>query len=808
MLHNDLRFALRVQGRSPGFTAMAVAILALGIGANAAIFSVVEGVLLRPLPFVAPERLVALHESDPAHGFEHFDLSPPNFFDYRTSGSFSGLGGYAQERVALTGEGTAEQVGGWSVTADFFPVLGVRPLLGRWLAPEEFVAGRDHEAVLSHRLWSRRFGADPRVLGRLITLDGLRYRVVGVMPAAFQFPVGDSEVWMPLTFPANVGTQRGAHYLAAVGRLRAGVTCERAAGQLSLLAGRLSKAYPDTNQSWTSELVPLRDDIVGRVRPSLLVLLGAVGLVALIACANISSLILARAAGRGGELAIRTALGATRGQLLRQLLTESLLLALAGGAAALPAADWTIGLIVRFGPQEIPYLDQVRINPVVLGFLLAITLLAGTLVGLSPALTLSRSAPDLALRGAGRAAPLDRRGGRLRGALVVVEMALALVLLTGAGLLTRSFLGLAATDPGFRPANVLKIDLALSEAKYPDGQRMSLFYDRLLDRLAAIPGVRSTGAVFGLPLTRFGFSSSFTIAGAPTKAAAEAELHGQVRLASRGYFATLGIPLLRGRLFDARDRRGAPVVVLASAAAARKYWPGGDAIGQRLRFSARPGPDRIAGEIVGIVGDVRDLGLGVAPRLLFYAALEQVGVGEATILVRTAAEPAGLAAAVRQQVRDLDPNLPVTGVATMQQVLSSSIAQPRFYMTLLALFAGISLLLAAIGIYGLMSYAVRRRTQEIGIRMALGAQPRTVLGMVIGQAAVLIAAGVGAGLLGSFGLTRLLSGILVGVSATDPGTFSAVPLLLAAVAVAASYLPARRAVRIDPLRALRDDSAW
>jgi putative ABC transport system permease protein len=806
MMHDDLRFALRVLGRNPGFAATATLILALGIGANTAIFSVVEGVLLRPLPFAAPERLVALHERNQVQGFEHFTLSPPNFFDYRMARSLSGLGAYSPELVALTGDGAAEQIEGWSVTADFFPVLGISPLLGRLPAPEEFVAGRDKVVVLSHRLWSRRFGADPRVLGRLITLDGQRYRLVGVMPAQFRFPVSGSDLWMPLTFPPDVGTQRGAHYLAAVGRLRGGFTFERAARELSVLAGRLRREHPTTNQNWTSELALLPDEIVGRVRPALLLLLGAVGLVALIACANISNLLLARAAGRGGELAVRTALGATRGQLLRQLLTESLLLSLGAGVAALPVANWAVDLIVRFAPRDIPNLDQVQLNPAVLGYLLAITLLVGTLAGLSPALTVSRPNPDLALRGAGRAGALDRRGGRIRGLLVVAELALALILLTGAGLLIRSFIGMASADPGFRPANVLKLDLSLPEAKYPDGERMALLYGRLLDRLTALPGARSAGAVFRLPLSGLGFSSSFIVEGAPAKRAGEDDGHIQARIASRGYFATLGIPLLRGRLFDARDRRGAPPVLLASAAAARKFWPGGDAIGHRVRLSARPGPDRLGGEIVGIVGDIRDRGLAAAPSTIFYAAIEQVGVGEATLLVRTASDPSGLAAAARQQVLDLDPDLPVIGLATMEQVVSDSIAQPRFFMTLLALFAGISLLLAAIGIYGVMSYTVGRRTREIGVRMALGAQARTVLGLVIGQAVVLVAAGLAAGLLGAFGLTRLLSGSLVGISATDPGTFSAVPLVLAAVAIGASYLPARRAVRIDPLRALRDDS--
>jgi putative ABC transport system permease protein len=800
-LIQDLRYALRTLAKTPAFTAAAVATLALGLGASTAVFSLVRGVLLRSLPYPEPERIVDVRETNLVKGRAAMTASPPNFLDWeRQNRVFSSMGAYAETLLALSDGGDPERLEVTLATTGFFSTLATAPLLGRTFSAEEASPGRDRVAVLSHRLWIRRFGGDPSLLGRTIRLDAEPYVVLGVMPPGFRFPEDGADAWIPLAFGREVETQRGAHYLNVVARLRGGVGLDRAAEEMRRLAARLERQYPDTNADYSASVVPLRDRLVGPVRPALLILLGAVGFVALIACANVANLLLIRGVSRRSEIAVRVALGAERGRLVRQLLTESLLLALAGAALGLALAAGAIELILNFGPGDIPRLAEVGIDGGVLAFLVGTTLAATLLFGLAPALQSSR-APIEGLRGVTGGASLQQRARRMRQALVVAEVALALALSAGAGLMLRSLMRLSAVDPGFQSERVLTFELSLPEARYPDDGRVGAFADQLLVRLRALPGVRASGAIFGLPLTGMRFSSSFQVEGAPVAKAHEPS--AQVRVASRDYFRVMSIPVIAGRPFGPSDQAGSPPVILATRSAARKFWPNGDALGKRVRFGARPTSTRLQGEIIGIVGDVRDAGLADAPEPLFYACFEQAPVGFFSAVVRTAGSPEGLAAAVRREVGSLDPELPVTALAPLDEVVSRSAARPRFYVLLLSLFAAAALLLAAVGIYGVLAYAVNQRTREIAIRMALGAGAREVQRLVLREGAVLAAAGLAIGLGAALLLTRALGGLLFGIRPTDPATYAGVALLLAAVALTACYFPARRAVRVDPLVVLR-----
>ena len=798
----DLRYALRSLSRSPGFAAAAIVTLALGIGANTAVYSLVRGVLFRSLPFAAPERIVALSESYPARGYPTMVASPPNYLDWKAqSRSFSSMAAYSTADLALSEGGEPERLRAATVTADFFETLGVAPLAGRTFSADEFVTGRDQVAVLSHGVWQRRFGSDPGVVGRTVRLDGDAYRIVGIMPPGFRFPEDGPDAWVPLTFPAEVSTQRGAHYLSVIGRLKSGVALERANAEMRSIAGNLARQYPNTNEGHSAVVSSLREALVKGVRPVLLTLLGAVAFVTLIACANVANLMLIRAAHRGPELAIRTALGAGRSRIARQLLTETLVLASCGAALAVAVAQAAVEAIVRWSPGDIPRLSEVGVDGGVLAFTAAWTVVTVLLCGLAPVLGVFARSPMAALKVAGADTAAQPGPARLRRLLVVGEIGIALLLLVGAGLLVRSLARLSAVDPGFSAERVLRFDLSLPSSRYPDDARVAVFTDALLGRLRGLPGVQSAGVTFGLPLTQFRFNSTFRVEGRDIDPAQEPS--AQVRVASRDYFHTVRVPLVAGRLFAESDTSGSTPVILASRSAAAKFFPAGDALGQHLRFGARPGNLRLQGEIVGIVGDIHDGGLDKDLVPEFYASFEQAPVGAFSVVLRTAQDPGAFASTVRREVKALDAELPVTQLEPMEAVVSRSISAPRFTMSLLLVFALTALLLSAVGIYGVTAYAVSQRTRELGIRMALGADARRVRGLVLRDGLRLAGGGLGLGLIAALGLTRLLRGLLFEIPPTDAATHVGVALLLLGVVMAACWIPARRASKLDPLDALR-----
>ena len=799
LLH-DLRYAVRSLSKSAGFTATAVATLALAIGANTAIFSLIRGVLLRPLPFPEAERVMAVEERNEVKG--DVSVSPPNFFDWQTQNRvFSAMGAYFTTALALAESSEPEQLRATVATPGFFPALAVAPALGRTFTETEATRGREHVAVLSNGLWQRRFRSDPDIVGRLVRLDGESYTIVGVMPAGFRYPEEAADLWIPTAFGPNLERQRGAHYLEVVARLAPGVSPERARTEMETIAARLAAQYPNTNTGYTAFVRPLQERLVASVRRPLWILFGAVALVALIACANVANLLLARASRRRSDLAVRTALGAPRGRLIRESLTESLVLAGAGVALALPLAAWAIEIGVRAAPS-LPLLARVSMDGGVLAFTSALTLLVGFLFGLVPALAASRLSPASALSSA-RSGGSDRRTAALRRAFVVCEVALALLLLTGAGLLLRSLQRLRGVDPGFDAERVLTFDLSLPASRYKDDAAIAAFADSLVPSLSALPGVRSASVVFGLPLTDLSFSSSFRVGGRPVPEAYEPS--AQLRVAGRGYFSTLGIPLRRGRLFEPTDRAGAPQAVIASESAARKFFPAGDALGQRIRFGARPGDTRIEGEIVGIVGDVHDAGLDAGPTPEFYGCFEQAPVSQFSVVLASSGDPRTLARSARERVAALDPELPVTGLGSLEGIVSRSVARPRFFLMLLAAFALLSLLLASIGLYGVMASTVGQRTREIGVRAALGATRAALMRDVLEDAGRLLLVGAALGLAASVAATRVLAGLLFEIRPTDLATLSVATLVLSAVGILAAYLPARRAARLDPVQALRAD---
>ena len=800
-LLKDLRFAVRSLRRSPGFTAGAVATLALGIGANAAIFTLVRGVLLRPLPFPEPAALVSIREAHEKYG--SMVASPPNYLDFKAqSRSFQSMGAFATSSLVLSGAGEAEQLAGTFVTSGFFESLGVRPLQGRTLERAETEPPSTRVVVLGHGVWARRFGSDPAIVGRSIRLNGEPYTVVGVMPASFRMPESGTDFWAPLAFEPEIEKQRGAHYLDIVARLKPGVSVEAANAELRAIAGRLRDLYPLTNRAYTAAVTPLATSLVGAAAAAMKLLLGAVALVTLVACANVGNLLLVRATRRRSEIAIRTALGASRSRIARQLLTEAALLAAVGAAAGLTLAAGSLDLILKLAPGDVPRLSEVRLDGGVLAFTALWAVVSVGLFGLAPVFQALRPAPATALRGYGSDAASTRSAVGPRQLFVVAQIAMALVLSAGAGLLLRSLARLSAVDPGFRTEQSVAFELTLPESRYADEEARAGFLARLLESLRAQPGVRNVGAVFGFPLTGMSFSSSFRETGTPPS---ETEPSAQLRLASRDYFATMEIPVIAGRGFSSADRRGAPIAILASQSAAKKFFPEGNALGQHLRFGARATETRIEGEVVGVVGDVKDKELGAGPTPEFYGSLEQAPADLFHVVVRGAGDPRALSAAARTAVRAIDPELAVTGLSTVDEIVRRSVARPRFLVRLLLVFAAMALLLCAVGIYGVVAYAVSQRTREIGIRMALGADRTAVRRLVLDEGLRLAAAGVGIGLVGAFALTRLLRGFLFEIGPGDPLTHAGVSLLLAAVALAACGMPARRAARVDPMRALKAD---
>ncbi len=805
-LMQDLRYGFRSLLKSKGFTFVAVLALALGIGANSAIFSVVNAVLLRPLPFASPEQLMTVQGRNERDGSTFNEHSYPNFVDLRDqSQSFAHVAAYSPTTAFITGGDEPERVRGVIASADLFPMLGVQPALGRVFTRDEDKPGGQRVVVLSYGLWQRRFGADPKIIGQEIPLGSAPSLVLGVMPQGFKYPLGGDnyEFWMPLAGSVSASdlTGRGSVFLPIAARLKPGVAIEQAEAEANTIARRLAMQYPATNSGQGYALKPLHENLVGDLRPALLVLLAAVGCVLLIACANVANLLLARATSRQKEISIRTALGASRWRIVRQLLTESLLLALMGGALGLLIAMWGIDLLLAATPADLPRLNEIALDGRAIGFTVVMTLLTGVIFGLAPALQASKADLNDALKEGGRGSSEGGSRNKLRSALVVAEIAMSLVLLVGAGLLTQSFLRLLNVTPGFNPERVMTLDLAMGRRKYPDSQQQITFLQNLLQRASTLPGVEAVGVVNPLPLNGNFDAYNFSFPGRAPAAPGE-EPAADRRVISPDYFRAMSIPLQKGRQFSERDVRDAPAVVVINETFARRHFADTDPLGQQIVFT--DAPNAPAREVVGVVADVRHAGLDAPAGPEYYVPYEQTPATRVTLVARTASnDPASIMPALRGLIREFDKDLPLWNVRTMNSLLSESVARHRFNMTLLGIFALVALLLASLGIYGVMSYSVTQRTHEIGIRMALGAQGRDILKLVVGQGMILTLAGVLTGVVAAFAVTRAMSSLLFGVSAADPLIFSAVALLLTLVALLACYLPARRASRVDPMEALR-----
>ncbi len=798
MLAQDAGFALRLMRKNLGFTTVAVLTLALGIGANTAIFSVINGVLLQPFPFEEPDKLVLVWESNPKIGFPRFPASPPNYFDWKAQNqSFKDIAAYASTTRTITGGDEPERVSASLISANLISVLGVSPAMGRNFLPEEDRPGGSQTVLISHGLWMRLFGVDPDVLGKVLTINGTNRTIIGVMPSTFLFPSPATDLWIPFGLNPSQTGLRGAHYVTVLARLDREVTLAGAQTEMDLLASRLEAQYPETNKGWGVALVPLHEQVVEHSRTLLLILSGSVGLVLLIACSNIGSLLFVRSAQREKEIAVRAALGAGRIRIFRQLVTETLLLSLLGGSAGFMLAYMAIQPLLALSAGKIPRAHEIGIDVPLLGFTLSLSLLVGIFLGLIPVKFLSASGLSEALRGGGRRSS-GPGGHRLHNLLVVMQVASTLVLLAGAGLLIKSFANLKDVDPGFRPQNLLTFRITLPSSKYQATPDKSAFYQPLLDRLEAMPEIYSAGAIQTLPMMGR-FSRSFTIDGAlssPEGTKPEASN----RVVTPGYFPTMGIPVLRGRNFTAQDRSDSPNVVIVNEAFVKEFFPDRDPLGKRLDIMN--GIDGLF-EIVGVVGNVRVSGLDRNAEPNMYVPFLQDTFGTMTVVVRTEAEPTNAVAGVRIQVLSLDGDLPIYAVSSMEQVVAGTLSDRRFTMFLLGLFAALALALALVGIYGVISYSVSQRTHEIGIRIALGAQRRDILKLVVGHGIVLTLMGVGVGLAGAFALTRFLESLLFGVAPTDPATFLVVAVLLTGVAMLACWIPARRATKVDPMVALR-----
>ncbi len=808
-MRGDLGFALRGLRRSPGFAAAAVLCLALGIGANTAVWSVLDAVLLSPLPFAAPERLVLVWGRQPAEEMEEMPASGAEFLDYRDQArSLTGIAALINRYVNLTGDGAPERVAAARVSASLFPLLGVEAALGRTFLPEEDRLGNEKVAVLAHDLWRRRYGGDPGVVGRKILVSDEPFTVVGVMPADFRFKVGmfEHELWVPVAINEEKLPPRGFRGLTVVGRLAPGTTLKRAQAEMDVLAASFRRDFPDVyppDSGFGIRLTPLHEQLVGDLRPALGVLMATVALVLLIACANVANLLLARATARQKEVAIRAALGASRGGLLRQFLTESVVLALLGGAVGLLLAGIGIRALVAAAPG-LPRLGEVRIDAGVLAFTLAVSLSTGLLFGLAPALRAFRHDVQATLKEGGKTSGGGGAGRhRLRSALVVAEVAVALVVLVGAGLLGRSLLRLAALDLGFDAGEVLTLQVYVSPTKYADGAQQTAHVERLLAELGRLPGVRHAGAVTGLPLSEVQFLVETAVEGHPSEEG-RAEPLFDWRPIAGDYFGAMGIPLARGRAFDSRDHAGASPVAIVDETLAARYWPGRDPLGRRLMLTTgQPGNVLVWRTVVGVAGHVRALALEGESREQVYTPLAQSPSPYVSLALRTRGDPLRLAAAARQAVWAVDPDQPVDRVQAMAEIVAAAGAGRRSFTALLAAFAAVALALATVGVYGVMAYSVAQRRHEIGIRMAMGARPADVLRLVARQGLRLVASGLALGAALSLAAGRWVASVLYGVDARDPLTLAAVALFLGGVVLLASFVPARRAARVDPVTSLR-----
>jgi putative ABC transport system permease protein len=802
---NDIQYGLRQLIKNPGFTFVAAFTLALGIGANTAIFSVVNAVLLRPLPYPHSEQLVRVFGSQPQLALA--PSSPANFLEWKEENQvFERIGTYVGQGFNLLGGDKPERVIGARISADLLQLLGVQPAVGRLFTNDEDQEGRGQVVILSHDFWRSRFGGDPNTIRQTITLNGRPYTVIGVMPTGFAFPSTRTQVWVPIAFNGAERKTRDTNFIDVIARLKPGVSIEQARANMNAVARSQTERYPKTNTGVGVKVVSLQEHTVGNVRPMLLVLLGAVAFVLLIACANVANLFLARAADRQREMAIRGALGASRSRVVRLLLTESVLLAVVGGAVGLLLAIWSLDLLVSLKPANLPRLAEISVNRTVFLFTLAVSVVTGLLFGLVPALQVSKMDLNEGLKESSRGGTDSPRRHRVRALLVVSEVALSLVLLVGAGLMIRSFSRLLAVDPGFKADHVLTAFVSLPPSKYPKHEEQTAFFDRLLERLHTVPGVSAAGLVTDIPLYG-GSSTGFDVEGRPPAAPGQQAMT-DYRLINSDYFEAMGMKLVKGRAFSRSDTETAPGVVIINETMAARFFPGEDPVGKRLNLSGEP---RDLREIVGVVGDVRNYGVDAEVKPEVYVPFLQSApeylsgvVSAMTIVVRSAIEPAALGPALREQVQALDKDQPVSEIRTMEWYLADSMAQRRFNMFLLGAFAGLALVLAAVGIYGVIAYTITQRTHEMGIRIALGAKGGDILRLVFGNAMATTLIGIVIGLGAAFALTRLLRSLLYQVSPTDPVVFAAIPLVLLSVAVIATYLPARRAMKVNPISALRE----
>ncbi len=810
----DIRYGARVLLKNRGVTAVAVITLALGIGANTAIFSVVDAVMLRPLPYQNPERLVALWENVPTHG--QWRVTPANFFDWKKQNTvFEDVAAYGGSTMTLTGDGEPEQLQGTRASAGYFEVVGVQPMLGRSFVQEEYEPGKGQVVILGAAFWQKRYGGDRAIVNRAITLNGNSYTVVGVMPPAIypawpttagqiSFDEKRQQIWTPMSFSAQWAGVRTAHVLGVVARLKPGVSLAQAKAEMTTIGARLESAYA-ANKGEGIIVNRFMDEVVGNVRPALITLLGAVLLVLLIACANIAGLLLAQHAARSKEIAIRAALGAGRGRLVRQFFIEGMLLSFLGTTAGIVLAQIGVDAMMKIMPPQIPRLNQVQLDLRVLGFTFLLALLTCLIFGLVPAWQASKSDLQSTLEQGGRNAGPNSSRQRFRQTLVVLQVGMAVMLVVGAGLLVKSFWRLRQVDPGFRPEHLLSASLTLPQSKYGEPSKVNNFYNQLIDSVANLPGVEAAAIAYDQPL-QSNWVDAFSIEGRPQNQVGASSSANFIPV-SWDYFRTVGAEIVNGRTFTPVDDQDHPGVVIVNEAFARHYFPHEQALGQRLQLSA---PARLwsdqrltSFEIVGVAGDVKSAGLKAASEPAYYVPATQAPLQDMTFLVRTHGDPAALAPALRNAVWAIDPNQPISDINTLEKIVADNIAQPRLNMLLMGLLGALALVLATVGIYALLSYAVTQRTQEIGIRLALGAQVADVLKLILKQGMILVVIGEVLGLAGAFALTRLLRGLLFGVTPTDATTFAAVSAVLITVALLACYIPARRATKVDPLVALR-----
>jgi len=811
----DIRYGVRSLIKTPGFTAVAIIVLALAIGANTAIFTVVNAVLIRSLPYANSDRLVMLWETNPRFqiGIDALPVTPGTFMDWREESSvFEYVSALGAGRINLSGSGEPERISAASVSTNFFRLMGTEPRLGRAFQDDEEKPGANKVVVISYALWQRRFGGAEDIVGKQMTLDGESYTVVGVAPERFQFPrahelpyfVGVSsptELWRPMTLADDfVSRKRANHQLSVIAKLKPGVTREQAQSEMNAIALRLEQAYPE-NRGIGAKVVPLSEQVVGNSKIALLVLMGAVGLVLLIACANIANLLLTRSTARHKEIAIRIALGATRAHVVRQLLIEALLLSLTSAIAGTLLSLWGVKAILALSRQNLPRLNEVGIDLTVLAFTVAIALLTSLLFGLTPALQASKINLVQALKDGSRGVSGGQRASRVRGLLVIAEVALSLVLLIGAGLMIKSLAHLLKIDPGFKPDRALTMNIALLGSKYPGANQQIAFFEDVNRRVGALAGVDSVGLISSAPLSGGVYAGGFSIEGREPASANE-DLSADRRMISSEYFNTLRIPLIRGRYFTEHDNQTSTGVAIVSETWARRFVPNEDPIGKRIKLGGRDST-RPWLSIVGIAGDVRDSALESDARPCVYVPYAQFPGLSMTLVVRIGVDSKALVPAIRGEVWAIDKDQPVTDIKTMDQYVSDSVSPHRANALLLAVFATLALVLAAVGMYGVMAYSVTQRVHEIGIRMALGAQTSDVVMLIVGSGMTLVLAGAGIGIAGALALSRVLSSLLYGVSATDPVTFALISVLLITVALLASYIPARRATKVDPMIALR-----